>query len=212
MSVAGTIDERYRGFGELPTVSVLVIDVSGIAFITSFGVRKWIEGMKKIPASVGDIYIVGCPPIFVEQLNMILNFGGRAQVLSLQAPYLCTKCSNETVEMIDVVGDQQAVADRVGPEKVCLKCGAKTELDETGELYFAFLGKYGPTKHINPAATQILTMDTRKQRKRIEQPPPAALGSVAVADGSSGIAKWVIGAVVLLAAITAVVYALMGPL
>jgi hypothetical protein len=207
VTVAGTIDERFRGFGELPDVQVLVLDVSGIAFITSFGVSKWITAMKALPAKIADVYLVGCTPIFVEQLNMILHFGGRAQILSLQAPYVCTKCGNESVHTIDVVADSTTLAKREAPPKVCLKCGEKLELDETGELYFACLGTYGP-KHLNASATQLLAMDTRKQRKRIEQPPPAALAAVGVADESRSIARWIIAAVVLLAAATAVVFAL----
>ena len=44
--------------------------------MTSFGVRQWLKGMDALPKTITDLYLLGCPTFFVDQLNMVLNFGG----------------------------------------------------------------------------------------------------------------------------------------
>src|SRR5881398_3751764 len=77
VSIAGLVDERFGGFGQIPaTVKTLVIDVSGVTRMTSFGVRQWLKGMDALPKTITELYLLGCPTFFVDQLNMVLNFGG----------------------------------------------------------------------------------------------------------------------------------------
>src|SRR5262245_419227 len=78
--VSGLVDERFNGFGQLADAKTLVIDVGNVTRMTSFGVRQWLKGMDKLPKTVGALYLLGCPTFFVDQLNMVLNFGGRAKV------------------------------------------------------------------------------------------------------------------------------------
>ena len=52
-----------------------------MARMTSFGVRQWLKAMDALPKTVTDLYLFGCPTFFVDQLNMVLNFGGAAKVL-----------------------------------------------------------------------------------------------------------------------------------
>src|SRR5688572_25669492 len=76
VSVSGLVDERFLGFGSVGAVKTLVINVSGMTRMTSFGVRQWLKAMDALPKTVTDLYLLGCPTFFVDQLNMVLNFGG----------------------------------------------------------------------------------------------------------------------------------------
>ena len=104
---------------------------------------------------LGDLYLLGCPTFFVDQLNMVLNFGGAAKVLTVVAPYTCPGCGVESGELIDVLSDRANLAKGGLPEKECARCGGKLEFDETPESYFAFVSKYAASS-IQPAAAQLL--------------------------------------------------------
>jgi hypothetical protein len=164
--------------------------------------------MAALPASVGQVYLAGCPRMFVDQLNMILNFGGRAQILTLSAPYTCTACGAESDEIVDAVAHtSEILAGRV-PEKTCTKCNGRLVLDDTPEAYFACLTKYGP-HDVEPTTMQLLSTDTRTLAKQVIKPElPTTL---APPSGSkSNIVWWVVFAVIL-AGLVAGLYVLISP-
>ena len=154
LTIAGLVDERFAGFGDVGAIKTLVIDVSGIERMTSFGVRQWLRGMDALPKSLTDIYLFGCPTFFVDQLNMVLNFAGTCKVLTVLAPYTCPSCGVESSETIDVLALRSTLA-KDPPEKTCSKCGGKLQFDEMPESYFAFATKCGALS-LQPAAARIL--------------------------------------------------------
>src|SRR5690348_11821252 len=138
VSVAGLVDERFTGFGDLGPAKTVVINVSGMTRMTSFGVRQWLRAMDALPKSISDLYLLGCPTFFVDQLNMVLNFGGAAKILTVVAPHTCPSCGVESGELVDVLADRGNLIKGGLPDKECARCGGKLELDETPESYFAF--------------------------------------------------------------------------
>ena len=156
VSVAGLVDEHFAGFGSLgEAVKTVVINVSGMTRMTSFGVRQWLKGMDALPKTIQDLYLLGCPTFFVDQLNMVLNFGGAAQILTVVAPYTCPSCGVESGETIDVLAERAALARGGVSEKECARCGGKLEFDETPESYFSFVSKYAASS-IQPQVAQLL--------------------------------------------------------
>jgi eukaryotic-like serine/threonine-protein kinase len=155
ITVTGSVDEHFGGFGVLGDCQVAVIDVTGIERISSFGVRQWIAAMTGLPKSITDTYLLGCQPWFVDQLNMVLNFGGTAKILSVIAPYVCPACHAEAALPIDVLAERVNLARGEVPHRKCQKCEASLELDETPESYFSFLSKYAATR-LHPHAAQML--------------------------------------------------------
>jgi serine/threonine protein kinase len=155
VNVSGLVDEHFAGFGNLGDAKTVVINVSGMTRMTSFGVRQWLRGMDALPKSITELYLLGCPTFFVDQLNMVLNFGGAAQILTVVAPYTCPSCGVESGETIDVLAERAALARGGVSEKECARCGGKLEFDETPESYFSFVSKYAASS-IQPAAAQLL--------------------------------------------------------
>jgi eukaryotic-like serine/threonine-protein kinase len=153
-TVTGLVDEQFSGIAMVPEIRTLVIDVSKMTRMTSFGVRQWLSSMAELSRSLSDLYLLGCPTFFVDQLNMVLNFGGSAKVLTVLAPYMCRSCGTESGEAIDVLA-QSATLAKAAPGMQCSRCGGALEFDETPQSYFAFLGKYGPSS-ISPAAARFL--------------------------------------------------------
>ncbi|HEX4417008.1 MAG TPA: serine/threonine-protein kinase, partial [Kofleriaceae bacterium] len=155
IGVTGLVDENFPGFGDLGAAKTLILDVSGMTRMTSFGVRQWLKAMDAVPKAISDRYLLGCPTFFVDQLNMVLNFGGASKVLTVMAPYTCPGCGVESGELIDVLADRANLSKGGLPEKECGRCGGKLEFDETPESYFAFVSKYASSS-IQPAAAQML--------------------------------------------------------
>jgi len=155
VNVTGLVDERFTGFGDVGQAKAVVLNVSGMTRMTSFGVRQWLKAMDALPKTITDQYLLGCPTFFVDQLNMVLNFGGPAKVLTVIAPHTCPSCGVESGETIDVLAERPNLAKGVLPEKECARCGGKLEFDETPESYFAFLSKYAASG-IHPAAAHLL--------------------------------------------------------
>jgi serine/threonine protein kinase len=158
VNIGGLVDEHFSGFGSFGTgVKMVVINVSAMTRMTSFGVRQWLKGMDALPKTITDLYLLGCPTFFVDQLNMVLNFGGACQVLTVMAPYTCPSCGVESGEVIDVLAERAALANGGVSEKECARCGGKLEFDETPESYFSFVNKYAAT-NIQSAAAQFLAV------------------------------------------------------
>src|SRR5262245_44873446 len=155
VGVSGLVDERFVGFGDIGAVKTVVINVAGMTRMTSFGVRQWLKAMDALPKTITDLYLLGCPTFFVDQLNMVLNFGGASKVLTVIAPHTCPSCGVESGELIDVLAERSNLAKGGLPEKDCARCGGKLEFDETPESYFAFVTKYGASS-LQPAAAQLL--------------------------------------------------------
>ncbi len=155
LRLSGLVDERFTGFGELGGAKTVVIDCSSITRMTSFGVRQWLKAMDALPKSISDLYLVGCPTFLVDQLNMVLNFGGAAKILTVIAPYTCPSCGSESGELIDVLAERANLVKGAVPERECPQCGERLEFDETPESYFAFTTKYAASM-IQPAAARML--------------------------------------------------------
>src|SRR5437660_9046071 len=82
--VVGQVDESFLGFGTFDaSIKSVVVNVAGMTRMTSFGVRQWIKGIESLPKTIADLYLLGCPTFFVDQLNMVLSFGGAGQVLTV---------------------------------------------------------------------------------------------------------------------------------
>jgi serine/threonine protein kinase len=158
--VSGLVDERFTGFGEIYNAKSVVIDVSKISRMTSFGVRQWLRVMTALSKSITDLYLLGCPTFFVDQLNMVLNFGGGSKVLTVMAPFACPSCGVESAEVVDVLAERASLTKGALRDKQCSRCGGKLELDETLESYFAFATKYGASV-LQPAAAELLARDGR---------------------------------------------------
>ena len=110
------------------------LELSGVEQINSCGVREWVNFVRALPQA-STLELEKCPPSVVSQLNIIRNFAGSAQVLSVYAPYLCDACGHELDVLVDVRDGEPPVLE----EQTCEQCGARMEFDDLEDSYFAFL-------------------------------------------------------------------------
>lgn len=173
ISVSGLVDERFAGFGKLAqNITTVVVDVSQMSRLTSFGVRQWIKANEALAITIPRVFLLGCPTFFVDQLNMVLNFGGNAQVLTVVAPYTCLSCGLESGELIDVLANRAALAKGGVPEQPCSRCGDKLEFDETPESYFSFVAKYGATSMSAETAAVLSSQGLYSSSSAVAQEKP----------------------------------------
>ncbi len=88
--ISGVIDETFPLTSASPDLNgIVILDLGCVDRISSFGVRKWIEFVSKLPSGAIGMYMVYAPPVVVDQLNMVEGFAGVSRVLSVLAPYTC---------------------------------------------------------------------------------------------------------------------------
>lgn len=139
LRMRGVLDERTRladAISDLPRDVDVIIDLSGVERINSFGVREWISFLRLFEGRGGALVLEGCSLPIVAQMAVVQNFLGPARVRSFYAPYLCRGCKAESVELIEVA---DLGRDRKLPPRRC-RCGGTSELDAF-DTFTAFLGE-----------------------------------------------------------------------
>jgi len=171
LNVMGLVDERFKGFGAVSATKTIILNVAGITRMTSFGVRQWLKAMDSLPKAVTEMLLVGCPTFFVDQLNMVLNFGGPSKVLTVNAPYTCPSCGVESSETIDLLKERDNLAADGLPNKRCARCDGKLEFDETPSSYFAFVPKFG-AQSLTPSTAAFLAAQNLYAARDVEPDKP----------------------------------------
>ena len=141
LALAGAIDEaaalsellaRARG-------GRVVLDLAGVTFINSLGVRDWIRLMAAAQQAGLDVELRRVSEPLVHQLNMIIATRGAARVTSFHAPYACDACGREESLLIDAVAHRERLLRLEPPPMACPECAAPMAFNDFPERYFSFL-------------------------------------------------------------------------
>lgn len=137
---SGPIDETAR-LPELldrATGGRLVLDLAGVTFINSLGVRDWIRMQTAAQRSGITIELRRVAEPVIHQLNMIIATRG-PRVSSFFAPYACDRCGREESMLIDAIAHARGLATLTAPAMTCAECGAQMAFNDFPERYFSFL-------------------------------------------------------------------------
>jgi CheY-like chemotaxis protein len=118
----------------------LVFDMSGVRYMNSTGIRKWVDFLEELDADMSYSF-VRCSSGFVMQLSLVGRAAGRGQVISFMAPYRCENCDRESEHLIKTADLHMSGGQGVPepPRFDCAICGEPLELDEMPERFFAFM-------------------------------------------------------------------------
>ncbi|HSI05648.1 MAG: hypothetical protein ACAI38_09635 [Myxococcota bacterium] len=135
VEVSGTLNEalvpeQLAGIGDGRPIR---IDLEKVSRITSFGVRQWVRGLEALRLRSGGLVLERCSYACVSQLNLISTFSADALIVSVMAPVRCEACEHERLIVVDVTKGPPGSL-----EQPCVMCGAKADLEEDPETYFAF--------------------------------------------------------------------------
>jgi anti-anti-sigma regulatory factor len=120
--------------GETP-----VIDLGGVTFINSVGVREWITLLDELAKRGKRVTLRNVSEPMVRQMTMVVEARGEATVESFFAPYSCPSCGDERTLLINVAEHKAALLSLAPPTLPCGACGADAEFDEFPARYLAFL-------------------------------------------------------------------------
>jgi anti-anti-sigma regulatory factor len=139
--LSGSIDET-SALAELlarATANQLALDLAGVQFINSLGVRDWIRMQTDATRQGIAIELRRVSEPIVHQLNMIVATRGTARVTSFFAPYACDACGREDSLLVDAVTHATSLTKLVPPTQTCPECGAVMAFNDFPERYFSFL-------------------------------------------------------------------------
>ncbi|MEP6863527.1 MAG: hypothetical protein ABJE66_23080 [Deltaproteobacteria bacterium] len=140
-NLSGSIDETSALVELLARAqgSLLVLDLAGVTFINSLGVRDWIRLQSEASRQHIAIELRRVSEPIIHQLNMIIATRGNSRVASFYAPYACDACGREESLLIDVAANAVGLANLVAPAMPCPECGAQMAFNDFPERYFSFL-------------------------------------------------------------------------
>lgn len=138
--ISGPLDESARLPELLDRASGgrLVLDLCGVTFINSLGVRDWIRMQAAAQRTGIAIELRRVSEPVIHQLNMIIATRG-PRVSSFFAPYACDACGREESMLIDAVAHARGLAELSPPAMTCAECGAQMVFNDFPERYFSFL-------------------------------------------------------------------------
>ena len=139
--LAGSIDETSQ-LGELLASAQngrLVLDLGGVQFINSLGVRDWIRMQTEATKQNLAIDLLRVSEPIIHQFNMIIATRGNSHVASFYAPYACDACGREESLLVDADAHAASLAQLVPPTQACPECAAQMAFNDFPERYFSFL-------------------------------------------------------------------------
>jgi hypothetical protein len=139
--LAGAIDESADLMALLGRAQGgrLVLDLAGITFINSLGVRDWIRMQSNATQTGVAIELRRVAEVLIHQLNMIIATRGTARVTSFFAPYACDRCGREESLLVDAVANAAGLARLEPPSQTCPECNGPMAFNDFPERYFSFL-------------------------------------------------------------------------
>jgi len=142
-NLSGSIDETSALIELLSRAQhgSLVLDLAGVTFINSLGVRDWIRMQNEATRQGLVIELRRVSEPIIHQLNMIIATRGTARVTSFFAPYACDRCGREESLLVDAVANAQRLATLEPPPMTCPECGGQMAFNDFPERYFSFLSQ-----------------------------------------------------------------------
>ena len=98
VAVSGYIGEDAGLFSQtFSDVKSVNLDLKGINYINSVGVKNWIHWTSRFPANL-PVRIYNCPSLILNQINMVAGFiSNTSTVESIMAPFVCEDCNRESI-------------------------------------------------------------------------------------------------------------------
>src|SRR2546423_5606979 len=102
--LAGAIDESARldDLVKQAQGGRLVLDLAGITFINSIGVREWCRLQAAATAAKLRVELRRVAELMINQLNIVIATRGSALVTSFYAPYICERCDRDDSVLLDI--------------------------------------------------------------------------------------------------------------
>jgi anti-anti-sigma regulatory factor len=140
VSLSGEVDDQAT-LSDLvdQLASHVMVDLGGVRFINSVGVREWIVFLSALADRKVRVVLRNCSEPMVHQMSMVVEARGSAEVESFHAPYLCDDCASERSLVLPVAPHLEALRARKVPAQTCPDCGGTMHFDDFPNRYLLFL-------------------------------------------------------------------------
>lgn len=169
----------------------VVLDLSGVERVTSFGVREWLQMLKSMSPQVTEVFYGRCSDAIVNQMSMIPGFAGPGRLVSFFAPYVCDRCGTSFEAEIDVERDAAALR-KNEVDATCPRCRSSATLDDDPSAYFAFATPF--VGHAIPAdvrrALESLRSDETSEVASVEKQIEGRTTTIRVAQPIDRTLRW----------------------
>ncbi|MEO8845561.1 MAG: hypothetical protein ABI591_16815 [Kofleriaceae bacterium] len=137
IALEGSIDDTANVLAVLDHAKnhQLALDLGGVRFINSIGVREWIRMLAAAAKQKTAIALHRVAVVVVHQMNLVPAARG-GQVNSFMAPYICEECDAEREFELTPA---EAKAGPKEPPQQCVECKSGMVLRDPCAIYFAFL-------------------------------------------------------------------------
>ena len=139
IALVGAIDDAADCVGVLDhATSVgggarLALDLGGVRFINSIGVREWIRMLAAAQKKSIALTLHRVPVVMVHQFNLVPATRG-GTISTFMTPYICEECDHE-MEIELTPAEAKAL-----PDKLCPDCKKQNMvLRDPPEIYLQFL-------------------------------------------------------------------------
>ena len=140
LTIVGEIEDSTELASNADAVGPnVIIDISGVTFINSVGVREWVTLLDRLAAKGSKVTLRNVSEPMVRQMTMVIEARGEAKVESFYAPYVCKACGEERGLLVDVKQHAAVLNKVIAPKLPCPACGGEAELDEFPNRYLSFL-------------------------------------------------------------------------
>ena len=137
---SGRIDEHTSLVKLAPSLHApVVVDLEGVMFINSLGVRAWVEFLEVLRARGIPVTLARCSEAMVDQMNVIMEVRGHAKIDSFFAPYTCTVCGLESRGLLQLSAHGQALSQGRPPQLPCPSCRGAMSYDDIPARALLFL-------------------------------------------------------------------------
>ena len=133
IALEGSIDDAANVLAVLDHAKnrQLALDLGGVRFINSIGVREWIRLLAAAAKQGIALSLHRVPVVMVHQMNLVP--ATRSTVISFRAPYICEECDAEReFELTPAEA-------RTNPAQTCAECKNQMVLRDPPAIYYAFL-------------------------------------------------------------------------
>jgi hypothetical protein len=135
IALEGAIDDQAKLLPVLEHANrqrQLALDLGGIRFINSIGVREWIKLLAAAAKQNIALALHRVPVVMVHQLNLVPATRG-GTIHSFMVPYVCGDCDFETDFELT------ATEAKTTPVKACPDCKKDMSFRDPPEIYLGFL-------------------------------------------------------------------------
>jgi ABC-type transporter Mla MlaB component len=135
IALEGSIDDQAKLLPVLEQANrqhQLTLDLGGIKFINSIGVREWIKFLAAATKQNIALALHRVPVVMVHQLNLVPACRG-GTIHSFMVPYLCGDCDFETD--FELTPSEATTT----PTKACPDCKKDMTFRDPPAIYLGFL-------------------------------------------------------------------------